>query len=99
MVRYGIFRCPVRNGGASRFRRASPALAFRLRPTHPEAPLALPVPPSARLGVRVPAVGLAAKRPAALPAAHLRAVLMTVIADRAENDLNATPLADEDPTP
>ena len=47
---------------------------------------------------RVPAVGLAAARAAAFLAAGLRAVLMTVIAACAENDLDAAPPAEENPT-
>ena len=87
MVRYGIFRGPVRDGGDIRFRLA-----------HAVALLALPVQPPSRLGVRMPAVGLAATLTAAFRAAGLRAVLVTVIAARAENDLDAAPLADENPT-
>ena len=98
MVRYGIFRGPVRDGGDIRFNRVHPAPAFLLRPAHAVALLALPVQPPSRLGARVPAVGLAAARAAAFLAAGLRAVLMTVIAARAENDLDAAPLAEEDPT-
>lgn len=98
MVRYGIFRGPVRDGGDIRFRRAHPAPAFLLRLAHAVALLALPVQPPSRLGVRMPAVGLAATLTAAFRAAGLRAVLVTVIAARAENDLDAAPLADENPT-
>ena len=70
-------------------RGAMPAL-FDLQENEPE--------PS-RLGVRVPAVGRAAEFAAAFPAAGLRAVPVTVIAARAENGLDAAPLADEDPAP
>ena len=65
MVRYGIFRRPGRDGDDIRFNRVHPAMAFLLRPAYPEALLALPVQPPSRLGVRVPAVGLAATRAAA----------------------------------
>ncbi|MCY4140671.1 MAG: hypothetical protein OXF56_20700 [Rhodobacteraceae bacterium] len=37
-------------------------------------------------------------RAAAFRTAGLRAILMTVIAARAENDLDAAPLAEENPT-
>ncbi|MCY3598061.1 MAG: hypothetical protein OXG71_11580 [Rhodospirillales bacterium] len=97
MVRYGIFRRPGRDGDDIRFNRVHPAMAFLLRPAYPEALLALPVQPPSRLGARVPAVGLAATRAAAFRTAGLRAILMTVIAARAENDLDAAPLAEENP--
>ena len=99
MVRCGICRSLLRDGEDFRFGREHPATPLLLRPAHPEALLALPVQPPSRLGVRVPAVGLAAALAAAFPAAGLRAVLMAVIAARTENGLDAAPLADEDPAP
>ena len=97
MVRYGIFRSPLRNGGDIRFNRVHPPPAFFLRLAPPETLLALPVLPAAGLGMRVPAVGHAVTLAATFLAAGLRTVLMTVIAARAENDLGVTPLAVENP--